>query len=169
MRLDQNAHDHRIKGNQYCLVVFSLANNKSLLVISQHISCIRFFIKLTEMMIDQNTKLNDLKYVSISHVGKCCRNIKISPSRTEEHACIESVSLLLMDEEGNILNNDEVIFAKEIMSDGDTRGRNKFINSQLEILGSRANSKASLIPDIHHFIKCASNRFCTFKEKKSVL
>ena len=71
----------------------------------------------------------------------------------------------LMDEEGTILNNDEVAFTKEIASDGNTRGRSKLINRELEKLGSNANTKASLIPDIVHFIKHMSNECHAFKEK----
>ena len=53
------------------------------------------------------------------------------PSCVEDYACAEAASLLLMDEEGNMLNTDEGMFAKEIVSDGDTRSGTKFINRQL--------------------------------------
>ena len=71
-----------------------------------------------------------------------------------------------MDEEWSILNNDEGVFAKEISSDGDTRGGTKCINKKLETIGSNACNKKSLVPDIGHFVKCASNRFHAFKDKK---
>ena len=45
-----------------------------------------------------------------------------------------------MNEEGNVLRNDEVIFVKEITSDDDTRGGKKFINRHAEIIVSRYRS-----------------------------
>ena len=91
----------------------------------------------------------------------------MSHSCAEEHSCVEAASLLLMNEEGNMLKNDEWTIVKEIISDSDTRDGEKIVNRQLETLGSNANSKTSLVPDICHFIKCMANGFCTFKEKNS--
>ena len=102
--------------------MISLVNNKPLLVMSHHISYIRCSVKLTEMMIDQNAKFNDLNFFSISDTGKYCMNAKTSLSCAEEHTHNEGASLLIMDEEGKMLNNDEEIFMKEIISDGCTRG-----------------------------------------------
>ena len=49
-----------------------------------------------------------------------------------------------MGEERNMLSNNERIFAKEIASNSDTRGRKKFISRQLEALESNATNKARL-------------------------
>ena len=44
------AYNHRIRGKHHCLKVFSLINNKPLLVISHQTSCVSCSLKLTEMM-----------------------------------------------------------------------------------------------------------------------
>ena len=53
------------------------------------------------------------------------------PSCAEEYACAETASLLLINEEGNMTNNDEGVFAKEITSDGDIIGGAKFVNKKI--------------------------------------
>ena len=117
------------------------------------------------MMKEQKVKMNELKYTTISHKGKCFRNTKVSPASAEEHACVDAASLLLLNQDGNMLENDEGIFAMEIAGDGDTRGGLKFIERQCEIIGPSAANLAKLMPDVEHFIKCISNGFYSFKEK----
>ena len=46
----------------------------------------------------------------------------MSPTQVENKACIEATSLFLMDKNGNMLENDEGMFAAKIVSDGGTRG-----------------------------------------------
>ena len=41
-------------------------------------------------------------------------NPKISPSCVEEQVCAEAESMLLIDEEGSMINNDESMFAKKL-------------------------------------------------------
>ena len=74
-------------------------------------------------MKSQNAKFYGLKHASISHEGKCFKNTKISPSSTEEDACIQAASLLLMDKDESTMSNAEGVFAKEIISDGDARDK----------------------------------------------
>ena len=117
------------------------------------------------MMKEQKVKMNELKCTTISHKGKCFRNTKASPGSAEEHACADAASLLLLNQDGNMLENDEGIFAAEIAGDGDTRGGLNFIDRQCEIIGLSAANLPQLMPHAGHFIKCISNGFCSFKEK----
>ena len=62
-----------------------------------------------------------------------------------------------MDKNGNMLENDEGVFAAKIVRDTDTRGGLKFTNKQSELIGSVSKNIAELMPDIGHFTKSISN------------
>ena len=62
-----------------------------------------------------------------------------------------------------MLENHEGVFAVKIVSDSDTKKGLKFVNRQSESIDSSSKNIVELVPDIGNFIKCISNRFCTFK------
>ena len=159
------AYNHLIRGNQHCLVVFSLEINKPLLVIGHQTSCYKCSRTLTKMMSEQHVPMNKIQYQSIKHKGVCYRNTTAGPAIAEELACIEAAELLLTDTDGNLLDDSQAIFCDTVVSDGDTRGSLKLIARQAEIIGNEAKNIAEQIPDIGHFIKCISNGFYTIKTK----
>ena len=63
------AYDHLIRGNQHCLVLYSLEINKPLLVIGHQTSCYKCSRALTNMMSAQDTPMNKIQYQSINHEG----------------------------------------------------------------------------------------------------
>ena len=103
------------------------------------------------------------RYHTKVHVIK---NTSASPAIAEEIACGEAAYQLLFNKDGSMKSTEEAIFADAICSDGDTRGSFKFIDRQVELLGECVKNIAEHIPDIGHLIKCISNGFYTFKEKK---
>ena len=72
---------------------------------------------------------------------------------------MEATDILLLDENGDFLTDDQAIFVERIVTDGDTRGSLKFVSKQNKIIGSEYDGQAEHIPDIDHFIKYISNGF----------
>ena len=66
----------------------------------------------------------------------------MSPASTEEYACIEPSSLLLMDKNDYVLENDEGALAVKIVSDSDTRSGYKFTSRQSEAICSVSKNTA---------------------------
>jgi hypothetical protein len=74
------------------------------------------------------------------------------PATAEEYACINAADLLLINPDTEeFLGDDVAIFGDEIITDGDTRGAQKFIDAQAHLVGKPAYSLAARVPDIGHF------------------
>ena len=84
------AYNHLIRGNQHCLVVYSLEINKPLLVIEHQTSCYKYSRTLTKIMSEQHVPMNNIPYQSIQHKGVCYRNITVGPEIAEELTCLEA-------------------------------------------------------------------------------
>ena len=153
------AYNHLIRGSQHCLIVYSLAIMKPILVVGHQTSCIHCSRELTRMMHEQQLPMNKIQYQNIGHKGTCYKNTSVGPAVAEEIACVEAADRLLNDENGKPLPSDEAIFAEVVVSDGDTRGSLKFIETQKKNLGEPAGVNSTHVPDIGHFIKCISNGF----------
>ena len=105
------AYNHFIRGKQHSLIVYSLIISKPLLVLGHQVSCHKFSRQLTKIMNHQKVEMNEIQFTSTTHGGKCYRNSKVGPSTAEEVACEEAGEMLLLDDDGNILPDDEAIFA----------------------------------------------------------
>ena len=159
------AYNHRIRGSQHCLIIYSLLIMKPIMVIQHQTSCYRCSRALTKMMEEQKVPMNKVQFTQIQHEGRCYKNTSIGPASAEEIACVQAATELLEDEDCNFLSNSEAIFADLVVSDGDTTGSLKLIAKQAEMIGETVKGIAEQIPDIGHFIKCISNGFYTFKTK----
>jgi hypothetical protein len=65
----------------------------------------------------------DVELSSINHEG-CHRNTTHLPATAEEAMSEDMGKFVLMSSDGTYLSDNEAIFADEIVSDGDTKGRN---------------------------------------------
>ena len=142
-------YNYLIRGNQCCLIDFSLTN-KLVLVIGYKNSCYKCSRALTKL---------------IKHEGVCYRNKFSGPAIVEELACLKKADLLLNDNDGNPSPYHEAIFGEEVITDGGTGGYLKFIAKQNKIIGENADNIGRHIPNIGSFIKCISNRFYKGKTK----
>jgi hypothetical protein len=149
----KRAYCHRITGSQHILAVFSALTSKPIYVQCDQTSCLRCSRKLTEHIKATGKKVGDYLPgdVDLTHEGKCYRNSCHSPASAEEFAAADAGKYLMS------LPDDEAIFGDEVITDGDTRSPNKFIDAQAEIVGPAAAGAAERIPDIGHFIKTVSN------------
>ena len=157
------ANNHLIRGCQHCLVVISLVTSKPLLVIGHQTSCWRCSHALTEMMDNQQVKMHDVQFVEITHAGKYYKNSNHGPAVAEEFACEDAGRLLLFDSESNFRGEDEAIFANPVVSDGDTKGANRLLDRQVDLLGLTKDERGRCVPDLGHLIKCISNGFFKLK------
>ena len=76
--------------------------------------------------------------------------------------------LLIDPDTGKFRPDDEAILANFVIADGDTRGPNRFMETQAELVPTFAG-KAEYLPDIGHFIKCISNSFYKLATKHTEL
>ena len=157
---EKRAYNHLITGTQHCLNIYSLVTKKILTVVNHQISCKSCALKLTAYL--KETGKNPFHIlpgeVDLSHDGVCHRNTSYSPATAEEDA-YKIAGKWLLD-----LPDDEAIFGEAIVSDGDTRGPDKFISVQVEITGVKSMPKK--YPDFGHFLKCESNGIYALAEKK---
>ena len=93
-------------------------------------------------MSEQHVPMKKIQYQSIQHKGVCYRNTTVGPEITEGLACLEAADLLLIDIDGNLLDESQAIFYDTVVSDKDTRGSLKLIARQAEIIGKKAENIA---------------------------
>ncbi|KAL7536484.1 hypothetical protein ACHAXR_007193 [Thalassiosira sp. AJA248-18] len=115
-------------------------------------------------------RATDITAQDLDHPGKKCYvNSKHNPASAEEWALESLAKFLLIDPDtGELRPDDEAILVNHVIGDGDTKGPNKFIKKQVEIVPS-FQGKAEYLPDIGHFIKCISNSFFALATKNAEL
>jgi len=159
---EKRAYGHIITGEQHCTVVVSLVTGDPLYVWHDQISCVHCQRKLTELLnkISNQKRATDITSQDLEHPGKpCFKNSKHGPASAEEWAVKSLAEFLLIDPDtGKFRPDDEAILADFVIADGDTKGPNKFIKKQADLVPS-FEGKAEYLPDIGHFIKCISNSF----------
>lgn len=168
---EKRAYNHIITGDQHATVIISLVTGQPLYVWHDQISCIHCQRKVTQLLNEDNGKrAQDITAQDLSHPGKeCSRNSKHGPAGAEEWAVGSLAEFLLLDPDTKqFLPDDEAILANIIVADGDTKGPNKFIRKQSEIVPTY-QGKAQYLPDIGHFIKCISNSFYALSKKYAEL
>ena len=98
---------------------------------------------------------------NLEHEGTCYRKTNYSSATAEEFEQEKAGAALLLNNSGARRGHDTAIFATVITSDNDTRGPNRFMRKQRDIIGPNAASsevaQAEHHPDINHNIKNASN------------
>jgi hypothetical protein len=68
------------------------------------------------------------------HEGECSRTSKNSPAVAEEFALASTGTRLLVDESGNFRGDQEAVFLKIVIRDGDSKGANRLIQSQVDVI-----------------------------------
>jgi hypothetical protein len=105
----------------------------------------------------------DYSSFNLKHEGTCYRKTTYTSAAAEEFEQEKAGAALLLDNSGNRRGSDTAIFAKIVISDNDTRGPNRLMRKQRDIIGPNAASsvdaQAVCHPDLNHHIKNASNNF----------
>jgi hypothetical protein len=111
----------------------------------------------------------DIPLCEVTHEQKCFRNTTHTPATAEEDACQSAGLDLLKGADGKFRDDDEAIFCDQVISDGDTKGRNKIMDVQCGLIGEVAIGLAEGFPSIEHLIKCVSNAYYTLSQKDRTL
>jgi hypothetical protein len=164
---DVRAYGHKITGSQHCFVIISLLTFEVVYLAHHQLSCQKCSMQMTRLMKERGRA--DISEAEITHPGVCYRNTTHTPATAEEAASESAGIDLLQNADGSYRDDSEAIFCDEIVSDGDTKGRNKIINGQVDIIGAAAEGKAEGFPSIEHLMKCISNGFYTLADKNSTL
>ena len=152
----KRSYKNRHTGKGHCTVVYSLLTNKPLAVQNDQKSCGNCQRAMTAI-IKSGKKPDEITEDDLRHPGKkCYRTSKWSPAVAEEHAMEDIGKYLLIDPKtGKFRPDEEAILAKEVCTDGDTKGCNRFIKAQTELVPEFLGT-AVYMPDIGHFVKCIS-------------
>jgi hypothetical protein len=163
---DVRAYRHKITGS-HCLVVFSLLTGDVLYVKHHQISCGKCSRVLSKLIEERGSV--DFPPCEVTHKGKCFHNTNHTPATAEEDACQLAGLDLLKGADGEFHDDDKAIFYDQVISDGDTKGRNKIVDAQCGLIGEVAIGLAEGFPSIEHLIKCESNAYYTLTQKDSTL
>lgn len=166
---DKRAYNHIITGSQHLTVVFSAVTNKVLAVKHDQVSCGKCSRKMTQLLVNENKRMEDITEDDLKHEGECHINTKHGPAVAEEYALESIAEYLLIDPETKKLrSDDEAILVDWFVADGDTKGAIRFIKKQASII-MEFEGKAIYVPDIGHFIKCISNALFYLAKNNSTL
>ena len=152
---DKRCYNHNVTGKGHCTVLYSLITGKPLAVRCDQLSYERCERTMT-LLVSKGKKPEDITEDDLKHQGKCSRNTKWSPAVAEENAMEELGKYLLIDPStGKFRPDNEAVLARLVCTDGDTKGCNRFIKTQAELVPSFAG-EAVYMPDIGHFVKAIS-------------
>ena len=91
---------------------------------------------------------------SQQHSGHCYKTcLTCSVAVAEENLCEQIARDLLLDKDGNPLDDDHALFAGVINADNDTKSPSRVMRVQNEIIGAAADNKAKHAPDQNHVAK----------------
>ena len=99
------------------------------------------------------------------HEGECTSNSMNGPSVAEEFMLEEMGRDLLLDCEGTHLGDLLALFICYPTSDGDSKGANRLINKQAEIIGEEAEGQSQTLPCATHTGKNLNKSFYTLRKK----
>ena len=124
------------------------------------LSCVYCQRTMTQLIHEGKKRPDEITEDELKHPGKpCYRNTKHGPAVAVEYAMEKMGKFLLIDPEtGKLRSDEEPILCREVIADGDTKGSNRLIRVQSEIVPEFATI-AEYYPDICHFVKCISGGF----------
>ncbi len=111
----------------------------------------------------------DISCFSLVHDGPCYRKTNYSSAAAEEFEQEKSSVALLLHDSGMPPGEDTASIASTVIADNNTRGPNRFMTKQKEIVGADADDYlATDHPDLNHVIKNCSNKlYATAAKDKS--
>jgi hypothetical protein len=101
------------------------------------------------------------------HEGPCTDNSTHGPTAAKEFALEQTGEDLLVDENGEHRGDDVAMFLSLPTSDGDSKGANRIIRRQAEIIGEEALGQLEQAPCNNHCGKNLTKSFCTLKKKET--
>lgn len=146
------SYNHRITGTQAAVTAFGRAYSLSL-PISYRVDRTACW-KCTLAMHRAIRRGDENPSLSVGdHLGECTGNSVHGPAVSEELALEEVGELLLLDENGMYLGDEEALFLSLPVTDGDTKGALRLMTRQMAIIGDVALDKAERSPCCTHVSK----------------
>mmetsp|Transcript_41972 Transcript_41972/g.88105 ORF Transcript_41972/g.88105 Transcript_41972/m.88105 type:complete len:460 (+) Transcript_41972:37-1416(+) len=113
----------------------------------------------------ETVTVEDLCRFPTTHEGHCYRKSNYSSAAAEEHEAKAAAHELLLDGSGTPRDAKTCVFIDTVVADNDTRGPSNFVKEQNNIIGSLADGKAEIIPDLPHTVNNNNNEFHALMEK----
>jgi hypothetical protein len=143
------AYNHLMTGTQSAVCVMSGVTGKPIYLHVDRTAC----MLCTRVMHQAIRDKKDPRAFIGQHEGECSRTSKNSPAVAEEFALASTGTRLLVDESGKYRGDEEAVFLKIVIRDGDSKGANRLIQSQVDVIGSPAAGRAVGEPDHGHVTK----------------